>query len=110
MKRTAVVEPHNATMPTSVRHLIEALPTDELERLAIEVIREHRRRLGLAQALFDKHEATNAPTQISDQDRHDYHLAVLNLHGQHELVALLIAALGYVPEVDCAPAGTPASN
>lgn len=103
MKRAIAVEPANAATHTAVPGLLGELSIEELVPIAAEVIREHRSRLQLAQELFetlerkDEEPATAAELR---QLRQDYRLATLNLHGQHLLVSLVVAALGYVPEVD----------
>lgn len=94
---------------TAVRRLLSELSTEELEPLAVEVIREHRRHLQRAQELF---EGIESPTGVEGlvQRRHDYRMALLNLHGQHQLVGLVVAALGYVPDVDDPSSATTSPN
>ena len=86
-----------------VQGLLAELTSSELERVAIAVIREHRSRLQLAEDLFNeinRIEAAGPPEQDLVQVTHDYRLALLNLHAQHELVSMVLKCLGYVPEVD----------
>ncbi len=103
MRTKRAVEPDTAATTTSVRRLLSDTSAEELKPIAVEVIREHRRRLQRAQELFetlerkDKERATAAELR---QLRQDYRMAMLNLHGQHQLVSLVVAALGYVPDVD----------
>jgi len=103
MKRAVAVEPDKAATPTSVHHLLNEISTDELEPIAMEVIREHRRRLQRAQELFEtlelKDEERARAAELL-QLRQDYRMAMLNLHGQHQLVRLVVAALGHIPDVD----------
>lgn len=71
--------------------------------MAIAVIREHRDRLQHAQTLFEEMERRELAGGDDDelaQLTHDYRLALLNLHIQHQLVAVVVDRLGYVPEVD----------
>ena len=107
------VEPNRAATPTAVRLILSVLSTEELGPLAVEVIREHRRRLQRAQDLFEalerKDETCSAAADVHKL-RHDYRIAMLNLHGQHQLVSLVVATLGYVPHVDGAPSATDAPN
>ncbi len=103
MKRVVAVEPDQAATPTEVGRLLSEISIEELEALAIEVVREHRRRLQHAQDLFEalelkEQDHSDAPKLA--QLRHDYRVATLNLHAQHQLVSLIVAALGYVPDVD----------
>lgn len=103
MRRVEAVEPDTAATPTAVQRILSELSIEELEPIAVEVVREHRRRLQRAQDLFetlerkDEDRATAAELR---QLRQDYRMAMLNLHGQHQLVSLVVAALGYVPDVD----------
>jgi len=96
-------EPRSAPTSGGVHTLLAELTSGELERVAIAVIREHRNRLQLAEDLFDeinRIEAASTPEQDLVQVTHDYRLALLNLHAQHELVSMVLKCLGYVPEVD----------
>lgn len=102
-KRAVAVDPDKATTPTAVRRLLSEISTEDLEPLAVEVIREHRRRLQRAQDLFESLESKDEDTwDVVDlhQLQHDYRMAMLNLHAQHQLVSLVVAALGYVPHAD----------
>lgn len=105
-KRAASAEPAKAAPPPAVRRLLSGLSTEELEPIAVEVIREHRQRLQLSQELFEtleRKEEERATAAELSQLRRDYRLATLYLHGQHQLVSLVVAALGYVPDVDSQP-------
>ena len=91
--------------PTSsvIQTLLEELTAEELERVAEAVIREHRCRLHTAQTLFEeigRHQAAGAQDEDLDCLQHDYRIAMLNLHAQHQLVSLVVNRLGHVPEVD----------
>lgn len=88
---------------SEVGGLLSELTSSELERVAIAVIREHRTRLQRAEDLFNevnRIEADSPCEQDLEQVTHDYRLALLNLHAQHQLVSTIIRYLGYVPEVD----------
>mgnify|MGYP002623274780 CR=1 FL=1 len=95
----------------SITSLLKNLSESELERLAVEIILQNRRYLQHAQALFDRLQA-GVPDQAAEQDGehllHDYHLALINLNGHHEVVGTLIDALGYVPDVP--GSGDPLAN
>ncbi len=102
-KPRAAVELDNAATPTAVRQLLSELTSEELEFIAVEVIREHRRRLQCAQELFEcieTHDTGRVAVERLAHARQAYRIAMLNLHAQHHLVSLVVAALGYVPEVD----------
>lgn len=82
--------------------LLDGLPSDEVSRLAVEIIRENRRRVDLAQSLFEKLEesqATGLSNQSLEEVRRKYRFAMLELKIHHELVRLIVDVLGYVPEI-----------
>ena len=113
MKRAVAVEPDKAATPTAVRRLLSEVSTDELESIAVEVIRDHRRRLQRAQELFELLERKEEDISTRDelyQLRQDHRMAMLNLHAQHQLVSLVVAALGYLPDVDGPSSATDAPN
>ena len=77
--------------------------TYELKQVAIAVIRENRNRLQNAHELFeelDRLVAAGSTDEHLAQLRHDYRIAMLNLHAQHQVVSLVVEHLGFVPEVD----------
>lgn len=97
------IGPDQATTSSVIQTLLEELTADQLERVAAAVIREHRCRLEKTQHLFERIgrlEATGALDEDLERLHHDYRIAILNLHTQHQLVSLVINRLGYVPEVD----------
>ena len=83
--------------------ILDGLPSEEVSRLAVEIIRENRRRVDLAQSLFEKLEepetADSSHHGLEDL-RREYHVAMLELKIHHELVRLVVDVLGYVPELD----------
>ena len=83
--------------------LLGDLTGHELERVAVAVIRENRSRLQKAQELFeeiDRIEGAGLPNEQLEQLRHDYRIAMLNLHTHHQLVSMVVERLGFVPEID----------
>jgi hypothetical protein len=113
MKRALAAEPEKAGTTTAVRRLLSEISIEDLETLVIEVIREHRLRLQRAQALFEALERNDDnPPAIAEVRRlqQSYHMATLNLHAQHQLVGLVVEALGYVPDVDSQPSPKDAPN
>lgn len=102
-KSNAQTEPGQAPISNRIQTLLGDLTAEELDRMAIAVIRDHRNKLQQAQTLFEemeRREAAGADDEDLSQLTHDYRLALLNLHIQHQLVAVVVDRLGYVPEVD----------
>ena len=112
-KRAVAVEPDKAATSTAVRRILSEISAEDLEPLAVEIIREHRRRLQLAEDSFEVLESKGAASSAIAELRQlqqDYRMAMLNLHAQHQLVSLVVAALGYVPDVDGPPSAKDAPN
>ena len=83
--------------------LLDCLPSEEVSRLAVEIIRENRRRVDLAQSLFEKLEiagTADSSNHALEDLRREYRIAMLELKIHHELVRLIVHVLGYVPELD----------
>lgn len=113
MRKKRAVEPDKAAIPMAIRRLLSEISTEELEPIAVEVIRDHRRRLQRAQELFElleREEEDPSTREELHQLRQDHRLAMLNLHAQHQLVSLVVAALRFVPDVDGPPSATDAPN
>lgn len=92
--------------PSSAKHSIAAilvgLNEPALERVALDVIREQRRRLEHAQALYEKLSTleANAPLEEEGEDlRHDYRLALLMMRAHHQITSAVIDRLGRVPRL-----------
>jgi hypothetical protein len=87
--------------PTSPQQSIAAVLADlddaELNRLAIDVILEQRRRLEHAQDLFDRIEKVDTTREKLDDLRHHYRLALLMMKAHHQIASAVIDKLGYVP-------------
>ncbi len=91
-----------ASASSVIETLLDELTADELERMAAAVILEHRYRLQKAQDLFeeiDRLETDGVQDEVLDRVQHNYRLAMLNLHAQHQVVSLVVNRLGYLPEV-----------
>lgn len=102
-KPSAAIGPDQVPTSSVIQTLLEELTADELERVAAAVIREHRCRLQNAQDLFEeigRIETRGGQDNDLEPLQHDYSIAMLNLHAQHQLVSLVVNRLGYVPEVD----------
>jgi len=80
----------------SIATVLAELAPDDLERMAIDVIREHRRRLADAQ---DLHDSLNAQGDDEEDRLYSYRLALVMVKLHHQLVAMIIDKLGYVPAV-----------
>lgn len=82
--------------------LLAELTEDELERVASVVIRDYRSRMRGAQVLFEEISQLESSGTVETLAcrRHDYRVAMLNVHAQHQLISLVINCLGHVPEVD----------
>ncbi|UUP20044.1 transcriptional repressor TraM [Nitratireductor thuwali] len=97
------VGPGRAAASSVIQTLLAGLTQDELEHVANDVIRDNRSRLQAAQELFEeigRIEAAGPMDERLEQLRHDYRIAMLNLHAQHQIVSLVVERLGFVPEVD----------
>jgi hypothetical protein len=87
-------------------HPDDALPEPERQELEAEVrtaILLHRRRLAVAQALFDRLAAREldggAGTDKCARTAAAYRRADLRLRVQHEELAAMLKRLGYVPKI-----------
>jgi hypothetical protein len=97
------IKPSPGASSSVIQTFLSDLSADELKRVAVTVIREHRHRLEAAQELFEeinRLEASGADGGDLDGITHNYRIALLNMHAQHQLVGLVVERLGYVPEVD----------
>lgn len=94
----------------SIASVLDGLPKAEIQRLAVEIILENRRRLDHAQTLFDRLEtiaSTGEDRGGLERLRRDYILAQLRLSSLHDIVSAMIDALGYVPDLPAGPSQSP---
>lgn len=101
-KPGADIGPDQAKTSNTIQALLAELTADELEHVASAVIRDYQCRMRQAQDLFEaivQLEAAGAREDLACR-RHDYRVAMLNVHAHHQLVSLVVNRLGYVPEVD----------
>ena len=82
-----------------VRVILEELTTDELSRLAVDVIVKNRRLVDCAQLLFERLEELAAAGHENEDLRHSYRLALLEMKLHHELVRVVVDTLGHVPAI-----------
>jgi len=86
----------------SIAAILAGLNEPALERVAIDVIREQRRRLEHAQALYEKLSALKAealPDDETENLRHEYRLALLMMRAHHQITSAVIDRLGRVPRL-----------
>ena len=82
-----------------IRTILGELSADELSRLAVDVLRENRRRLEQTQSLFEKLEEALAEGNKDEKLRQAYRLALVELKIYHELVRIVLDVLGFVPKM-----------
>ncbi len=101
-KPGADIGPDQAKTSNTIQALLAELTDAELEHVAITVIRDYQCRMRKAQAIFEELSQLEAAETQQDVEcrRHDYRVAMLNVHAQHQLVSLVVSRLGHVPEVD----------
>lgn len=83
----------------SIVTVLEELTTDELSRLAEDVVLENRRRVEETQSLFEQLDQSTVEGTEDENLRYAYRLALVELKIYHELVRIVIDTLGYVPKV-----------
>jgi hypothetical protein len=105
-KPGADIGPDQAKTSNTIQALLAELTCAELEDVAASVIRDYQCRMRKAQALFEEISQleTAGPPENLARRRHDYRIAMLNVHAQHQLVSLVVNRLGHVPDVDGQPA------
>lgn len=97
------IGPGRAATSSVIQALLSELTENELEQVAVAVIRENRSRLQKAQEIFEeisRLEGAGSTDEELGPLRHDYRIAMLNLHVQHQIVSLVVERLGFMPEVD----------
>ncbi|MGX9181980.1 transcriptional repressor TraM [Mesorhizobium sp. BHbdii] len=100
--RHPIDQPSNG-LTDAISALLSELTMEELARVAEDVVRENRRRVSLAQSLFDKLQTTRSgATENGEELLHAYRLSLLKLRMHHELVRIVIAELGHVPDIGAA--------
>lgn len=101
-KPGADIGPDQAKTSNTIQALLAELTDAELEHVASAVIRDYQCRIRKAQAIFDDLNQLEAAGVRHDVEcrRHEYRVAMLNVHMQHQLVSLVVNRLGHVPEID----------
>lgn len=86
-----------------IQGIVEKLSPKELELLAIDVILLNRQYVDDAETLFGRiGDAENIGTASADLAdlRRTYHVAMMRSHAFRHVVASVLDALGYVPEIE----------
>jgi hypothetical protein len=96
------IGPDPAKPFNTIQALLAELTGAELEHVAIAVIRDYQCRMQQAQAIFEELSRLEAAGVHHDIEcrRHEYLVAMLNVHAQHQLVSMVVNRLGRVPEID----------
>lgn len=84
----------------AIETILTELEQDELERLAIDIIREQRYRLAKAQELYELLGTLgqgSGEDSLADQRRHEYRLALVMMKAHHPIAVTVINKLGYMP-------------
>jgi len=100
-KPGADIGPDQAKTSNTIQALLAELTCDELEHVAGAVIRDYQCRMRKAEAIFEELSQLQAAGARQDVEcrRHEYRVAMLNVHAQHQLVNLVVSRLGHIPEV-----------
>lgn len=101
-KPGADIGPDQAKTSNTIQALLAELTCDELEQVASAVIRDYQCRMREAEAIFQELSKLEAagPREDLASRRHDYRVAMLHVHAQHQLVSLVVNRLGHIPDVD----------
>ena len=80
--------------------LVDSLDHDQLERLAVEFILEHRRLLAAAEPVYDAWQAAekSGPAGTSE-GKEAYVRAMLKVRAQMLVLNAIVDKLGYIPDV-----------
>ncbi|CAM5280082.1 hypothetical protein AFEL58S_00204 [Afipia felis] len=93
-------EDENVDVATKMANLIAPLSLDEIERMTIDAIREHRAALAKAEAAYDSWKEAQAAHLETVTERHkEYTRVMLAATVQQMVLATLIERLGFIPRV-----------
>lgn len=100
-KPGADIGPNQAKTSNTIQALLAGLTDDALERIATALIHDYQRRMQKAEAIFQELSRLEVSSSGEDLEgrRHEYCVAMLNVHTQHQLVNQVLNRLGYVPDV-----------
>ena len=82
--------------------LVAKLPRDQIEKLTIDAIREHRAAIAMAESAY---QAWKASEDHGDVERlqNEYTKLMLASRAQQMIVATLVEHLGHIPDVPATP-------
>jgi hypothetical protein len=87
-------------LASAVSELLDPLGVDELEIVTAASIREHRRRLAMAQKAYEAWKSAKAMSSPSEGAlKAEYTQAMLDNFVQMTVVGALVDRLGYTPDV-----------
>ncbi|MFZ5690301.1 MAG: transcriptional repressor TraM [Pseudomonadota bacterium] len=90
----------NADVVISMTNLIAPLSSDQIEKLTIEAIHEHRAALARAEAAYESWQTAEAAEADTAADLlANYTRLMLAAHAQQLVLATLIDRLGFIPRV-----------
>ena len=88
---------------TTMATLIAPLSSDQIERLTIEAILEHRAALAKAETAYESWQTAEAARADTASDLHEgYTRLMLAARAQQLVLATLIERLGFIPRVPSA--------
>jgi hypothetical protein len=88
-----------ADAATTMANLIAPLAKDEIEKLTVEAIREHREAVAKAEAAFHAWKSADAATNRATELHDEYTKLMLASRAQQMVVATLVERLGHIPNV-----------
>lgn len=90
----------NVDVAATLSALIAPLSKDQIEKLTIDAIHEHRGLLAKAEAAFESLEsAADARADTADELRETYTKMMLAVRAQQTVLATLVERLGFIPRV-----------
>lgn len=96
------VQPEHKVVLRPVVGLAENLPTSDLEQIAVQAIKAHRRLRDLAEARQDEWhviEDRDPSAKSARPARIAYVTAMIDMHAQQTVLSTLLDVLGYIPSV-----------
>lgn len=90
----------SADVATTMTSLITPLSSDQIERLTIDAIQEHRAALVKAENAYESWQAAEAARADTAADLHEgYTRLMLAARAQQLVLATLVERLGFIPRV-----------
>lgn len=82
--------------------LVAKLPKDQIEKLTVDAIREHRAAIAQAEVAYQTWKACKVDTD-TERLQQQYTKLMLASRAQQMIVATLVEHLGYIPDVPPSP-------